>query len=334
MKKTLFSKTKSLALLAILTLLLTGCDAFRTLFDEPAKPGSKGAAYEMIVVCNQEMWEGTVGDTLRSVLLRPVEMLNQREPYFDVLRVTPDGFLKLNSEHRNVLIINVNSEKYDSARLVVTQDVYALNQLLLSATAPTAAEMVTLLDKERENILGAYELVEQRRNTAAFEKFGPKHLADLVKEKFGFSMHFPAGFKLAKQTNDFIWTRYEMPKSGQGILIYSYPYTGPEDLSEKNIIAKRNKYAALVPGPADGSYMTTVFAKSDAVRIDGRLWVRTRGFWDVEGDFMGGPFVSFTTLDTSTNRVVTIDGYVYSPELHKRNYIRELEHVVHTVRFE
>ena len=321
---------------ALLTFALfaSGCDAFRTLFDEPTKPGSKGAAYELIVVCAQDLWEGEVGDTLRSVLLRPVEMLNQREPYFDVLRVTPDGFLKLNTMHRNVLVVNVNPEKYDSARLVVTQDVYALGQLLLSATAPTAGEMVSLLDTERENILGAYELVEQRRNTAAYEKHGPKHISNLVTEKFGFNMLFPAGFKLAKQTDDFIWTRYEMPKSGQGVLVYSYPYNGPEDLSEQRIIAKRNKYAALVPGPADGSYMTTAFAKSDAIRINGRLWIRTRGFWDVEGDFMGGPFVSFTTLDTSTNRVVTIDGYVYSPELHKRNYIRELEHIVHTVKFE
>lgn len=331
--KSVFHKGLRAVVMVAFAAALMGCDAFRTLFDEPAKPGSKGAAYELIVVCNQELWDGEVGDTLRSVLLRRVEMLNQREPYFDVLRITPDGFLKLNTEHRNVLIINVNPEKYDTTRLVVTQDVYALNQLLLSATAPTASDMVRLLDTERENILGAYELVEQRRNVAAYEKFGPKHLRDLVKEKFGFEMHLPAGFKLAKQTNDFVWMRYEMPKSSQGVLIYSYPYNGPQDLSESHIIAQRNKYAALVPGPADGSYMTTAYGQSDAIRIDGRLWIRTRGLWDVEGDFMGGPFVSFTTLDTSTNRVVTIDGYVYSPELHKRNYIRELEHIVHTVKF-
>ncbi|MBE6209316.1 MAG: DUF4837 family protein [Rikenellaceae bacterium] len=330
----LFKRFSKLLVAAFVVVGFSSCDAFRSLFDEPAKPGSKGAAYELVVVCGHEQWQGEVGDTLRSVLLKRVEMLNQREPYYDVLRVTPDGFLKLNKEHRNVLIVNINPSKYDTTLLTVQQDVYANNQVVLTASAPTDKAMVELLDAERENLLSAYEVVERRRNVAAYEKFGPKQLTALVKEKFGFTMHFPSGFTLARQTNDFIWTRYEMPRSGQGVLVYSYPYTGPQDLSEKNIIAKRNKYAALVPGPSDGSYMTTYYAESEAMRIDGRLWIRTRGFWEVANDFMGGPFVSYTTIDTQTNKVVTIDGYVFSPELHKRNYVREMEHLVYTVKFD
>lgn len=58
-----------------------------------------------------------------------------------------------------------------------------------------------------------------------------------------------------------------------------------------------------------------------------------RGFWDVEGDFMGGPFVSYTTVDTATDRVFTLDCYVYSPKLPKRNYMREVEHLLHLVKF-
>ena len=48
---------------------------------------------------------------------------------------------------------------------------------------------------------------------------------------------------------------------------------------------------------------------------------------------MGGPFVSYTTIDTATNSIITIDGYVFSPVLHKRNYVREMEHLVYTVEF-
>ena len=58
-----------------------------------------------------------------------------------------------------------------------------------------------------------------------------------------------------------------------------------------------------------------------------------RGFWDVEGDFMGGPFVSYTTVDTATDRVFTLDCYVYSPKLPKRNYMREVEHLLHLAAF-
>jgi hypothetical protein len=308
-----------------------GCDAVQTLIEEPAKPTSKGAAYELILVCDNDVWTSEVGDTLISILQRDVEMLNQREPYYRVFRILPAGFTHLNKEHRNVLYIDVDPQRYDTSLLIVRQDIYSTDQMILTASAPSISEMVTLLDGERENIVSAYEIAERRRNVAAYKKFGPKSLTALVQEKFGFTMNFPAGFFLANQTKDFIWARYEMPKAGQGVLVYSYPYTGPQDLSEENIIAKRNKYAALIPGPNDGSYMSTYYAKSEAIRIDGRLWIRTRGFWDLINGYMGGPFISYTTIDTENHKVITIDGYVYSPELPKRNFLREMEHLVYTV---
>lgn len=58
-----------------------------------------------------------------------------------------------------------------------------------------------------------------------------------------------------------------------------------------------------------------------------------RGFWDVHGDFMGGPFVSYTTVDTATNRVFTLDCYIYSPKNPKRNYMRGVEHLLYLVKF-
>ena len=149
----------------------------------------------------------------------------------------------------------------------------------------------------------------------------------------------PKGYVLAKQTDDFLWARYEYPTASQGFFVYSYPYEGPESLTLDALIKARNKFAALIPGPSDGSYMIT----SDAFepdyrlfRLEGRLWCELRGFWDVEGDFMGGPFVSYTTVDTETNRVFTLDGYVYAPDLNKprkRNYIRGIEHLLYTIHF-
>ncbi len=79
---------------------------------------------------------------------------------------------------------------------------------------------------------------------------------------------------------------------------------------------------------------STVFAPQyHLLRLEGRLWFEMRGFWDVEGDFMGGPFVSYTTIDEGRNRVVTLDTYVFSPKHPKRNYVRETEHLLHLIRF-
>ena len=51
--------------------------------------------------------------------------------------------------------------------------------------------------------------------------------------------------------------------------------------------------------------------------------------------YTSGPFVSYTTVDTATNRVFTLDCYVYAPDLNKprkRNYMRGLEHLLYSVR--
>ncbi len=149
-------------------------------------------------------------------------------------------------------------------------------------------------------------------------------------------MTVPKGYILAKQDSDFIWCRYEYPAASQGFCIYSYPYAGAGSLTPAALTAARNRFVSRIPGPAEGSHMTTSAAfEPDAhpFRLEGRAWIELRGFWDVEGDFMGGPFVSYTTVDAATNRVFTLDCYVYSPKLPKRNFLRGVEHLLHTVKF-
>ena len=41
----------------------------------------------------------------------------------------------------------------------------------------------------------------------------------------------------------------------------------------------------------------------------------------------------YTTVDTATGRVFTIDCYVYSPKNHKRNYVRGVEHLLYLLKF-
>ena len=109
----------------------------------------------------------------------------------------------------------------------------------------------------------------------------------------------------------------------------------------------RNAFAKRIPGPSAGSYMITVEQIPDAegrsaiplrplyrtVVVNGREWIEMRGFWDVENDYMGGPFVSYTTINDATNEVFTIDCYVHSPKYGKRNFLRPLEHLVYLISF-
>ena len=90
---------------------------------------------------------------------------------------------------------------------------------------------------------------------------------------------------------------------------------------------------ANVPGMFEGTYMTTSQAippTTRPLRYRGRDFMETRGFWEVEGDFMGGPFVSNSMVDTVNNRLVTAFAYVYGGKNDKKTLLWQLEAMLST----
>jgi hypothetical protein len=124
-----------------------------------------------------------------------------------------------------------------------------------------------------------------------------------------------------------------------GILIYEEPYTDTSAFAADYILAARDSLSSIhIPGPSEGSYMILAKEVIEPVftRIDDfptGFAVETRGLWMVKNDFMGGPYISFTFVDPKLERVITLDGYVYNPSDLKRNFIRQLESIFHTISF-
>ncbi|WP_308502167.1 DUF4837 family protein [uncultured Alistipes sp.] len=323
------------SLVALILLTLVGCDAFHTL---NKKKSAQGRPYELIIVCPQAEWNSEVGDSLRAVFTATVPYLNQDEPMFDVLRVTERSFKDMIADHRNILKVVVDP-LLQEAQTAVEYNVTSEPQIVLTLQGPDDRSIVNYISEKRNDLLYVLEQAERDRDVESYTKFNNPGIEAAVKKLFGVEIHVPKGYVLAKETDDFLWARYEYPTASQGFFVYSYPYEGPESLKPEALVKARNKFAALIPGPSDGSYMITSDAFEPAYRIfrlEGRIWCELRGFWDVEGDFMGGPFVSYTTVDTETNRVFTLDGYVYAPDLNKprkRNYIRGVEHLLYTIHF-
>lgn len=294
-----------------------------------------GRPYEMVVSMDQRLWDGPVGDTVRSILGEPVHMINQAEPMYDVVPVNPAGLKGILIRHRNILEIKVTPEvkKPSSSALY---DVYARPQILVTVAAPDTKSLLEYLSANRVELQQIFEITERNRSLAAAERFNEQDIENEVFKTFGMDIDIPKGYLLrSKKGDDFMWISNEQGLSSQGLIIYSYPYSGEEDFTPGRMLARRNEFVKRIPGPSDGSYMTTADFEPDVrfLRIDGRPWAEMRGFWDVAGDFMGGPFAGFSTLDTATGRVVVVDCYVFSPKNPKRNLVRTVEHIVYSVDF-
>lgn len=331
--------------IAAITLISTiSCDSFRSLTG--AKKTAQGSPYEVLVVCDGREWESPLGEELRATLEAPVEMLNQVEPMFNVVRITARDFKHLLPSYRNILKVLCSPEIKEAA-ILAQYDVVASPQIVLTFQGPSTAAMVEYLRQNVESLLQVLEIAERNRTIEYAKKQGAKALEKIVREEFDIEMPISNGYLFRAESDDFVWASNEYPVASQGFFIYTHPFNGKASITTEALVKARNDFAKRIPGPSDGSYMTTVkripnieddgyvdfLPQRKVVKINGREWIELRGFWEVERDFMGGPFVSYTTLDERDGELLTIDCYVYSPKYGKRNFLRPLEHLVYGVKF-
>lgn len=323
-----------ITLLALVATLFVGCDSATV---GTAQQSAGGAPYELIAVVPQPQWEGAVGETLKEIFSSPVSGLNEVEPRLDLMRVIPSAFEGFIKVHRNVLYIRIDPT-VEEVQFQDYKSPYADGQMLVMLTAPNDDALVQYLWGNKEELISIYELSERERALKMNRKHKEGVMVDKIRDMFGFSIDLPRGYTSRGTSGDsLLVTSFEYPTATQGIAIYSYPYKGKSDFEPKNLIAQRNNFVKNIPGPSGKSWMTTVEEYEPEVtykRIDGRFWAEMRGFWDLDGgDFMGGPMLSWSTLDTKTNRVVCIDCYVFSPKHGQRDLVRGLEHLIYSVKF-
>ncbi len=321
MKKTL------LTLLLPLTLLMS-CGG-----SSLVEIAATGKPYEIFVVTDKDIWNGAVGDTVRSIMGEEVLWINQPEPIFDLFNITPQAFNDITRRHRNLMIIKTVPSA-DTASLTISKDKWATGQVVMDIVAKSDSAAATYIGENSETIVKFLSIIEQNRMAIRAKKHNDKYIEELIKKKFDFDMVFPRGYRVANNIDNFLWLTYEMPIASQGVVIYTFPK--PEDGAKLNLVDERNKAVMNIPGPVDGSYMSsdvTFYPESKPMSINGLSWIETRGFWKAEGDWMGGPFMNYVTFDDENQRYIGIDLYVYSPspKYPKRNYIRQLESLINGV---
>lgn len=332
------------ALCAVLAAMMVGCKAMHSI---QTGENATGKPYELVVVCAQQAWLSELGDTLQSILKQPVVELPIYEPMFDVMRILPNNFKSLTERHRNILVVNVSPDIKEPA-MVVKYDATAKPQIYVVAQGPDNHSLAQYISDNRDNLLYVLEKAERDRKVNYAYTYPSPSLTPLVEQTFSIKMPIPDDYALRTKSDDMVWISQEFPTSSEGFFIYKYPYEGIESLKLDALIKARNRFASRIPGPREGSYMTTVSKVVDetgenyiptkpdykTIKIGEQPWIVMNGLWEVENYYMGGPFVSYTTVNKTTNEVITIDCYVYHPKKpQKRNMLRDLQHLVYMVNF-
>ena len=300
-------------------------------------PNVSGKAGEVLVIIEREQWEGNLGVAIREVLAMDTPYLAQREPLFNLSNVPSAAFNSMFKMHRNMLMININPQNQTNG-VVYKNNLWAQPQAVVQINAADADEALALFNESAATISEFFEQSERDRIIANAKLYEEVALREPVKKVTGGIIHFPSGYRCRKFTDDFVWIADEKQYTNQTVLIYKYPAQGADVFSLENMIATRNEIMkANVPGMFDGSYMTTSTAQEPttrSLRYKGRDFMETRGFWEVHGDFMGGPFVSHSFYSPDGKDIIVLEAFVFAPRYDKRQYLRQVESLLYSFEWD
>lgn len=311
-------------------LVFTGC---KNTNKRPLLPNVSGKAGEVMVVIERAEWEADLGVAIREALAMDTPYLAQREPLFSLSNVTPGNFGSMFKMHRNLLLININPQNVTNG-VVYKNNVWAQPQAVVQISAADAAQALSLFKEAEVNVSEFFEQCERDRIIANAKLYEEHALRDPVEKVTGGILHFPSGYRCRKFTDDFVWIADEKQYTNQTVLVYKYPVSGPDVFTLAKIIEARDAIMKdNVPGPVDGSYMTTSTAQEPttrSLRYRGRDFMETRGFWEVHGDFMGGPFVSHSFYSPDGKDIIVLEAFVFAPRYDKRQYLRQVEALLYS----
>ncbi len=300
---------------------------------------------EMVVVLPQKYWDSAIVEAIRSITDRPYELLPQAESSVDVALLDPSEFDRFWKPHRNVLVVDL-ADRVDTQEpsLKVYRNKYASDQIYAEAKGKTADEVAEVIRNQGEQLVRAIQTAELKRVADLVRSNINEALRAEVAENWKLHIDFPRDARKVTENENFLWVQREITrmKGGnnhdikQGFFVYTYPYESDSVFSFQWQIQKRNDMLyRYVHGQPEGSFMTTemeLIPSYEEVNFDGRFTSEIRGLWKMEKDFMGGPFVMMTFFDEANQRIVTLEGYAYAPYFNKREYIREAEAILKTVK--
>ena len=277
---------------------------------------STGEQNEIILVIDDNDWQGFIGDTLRKIFQLEIDGLPQAEQFFNLVQINPSEFSRFFKTHKNIMF--VGKDYRDS----YTMNKWAKNQIIMYLNSTSnefefkkscVKTFNFLYRKELENIRASYKM---SHNTEA-----RKH----IKETFGINVFLPTEYYVSlKEKNIFISDFHSFNEKQdllKYILIYDFFPDDNENI-QKQIVHKTDSILKQkIKGSIEGTY-AQIDKRMSLTEINGLY----RGMWTLENGFMAGPFIMKSRY--IEDRIVISLGMVFHPNENKREYVRTFEAIL------
>lgn len=306
--------------------------------NDQIKPSASGKTGELLIVMDSMLWNGTPGEFLRDSLGNSYPGLPQHEPRFRMVHIHPTAFKNILLHHRNILIVDTGSlPQGRNYSLTFKEDHHSKPQLVMHLRARDSLWLESAILVMVGTVDSRFTQAEETRAVSGMLKLRASNISREVKSHLGIGIPLTDDYFIARKEHGYVWLRKETIHNSTGIQVHRFPYTSDSAFTVSAILRLRDSLSARsVPGPSEGSYMVTdsIFpVMVQKTTINNNYAIMIRGLWRVEGDFMGGPFLSFLIHDSLKNELIFIDAFLYAPRFDKREYIKQLEAMAHAITF-
>ncbi len=325
-------------------------------------PESIGQPYEVVL-------EGDTNRIVTAILQESVPDMPQPEPMFNIIQVRKGKLTGLYQTVRNRVVVDVDKRNRDF-EVKISKDVNAAPQVIIRIKAQTVEQLKSRLDGMRlRQILDELELkhlasvirqnVEKQKEVKRLFGLDMRIPLDMdaskkAKDFVWYSNNTNSGMKnlLIFKIN----SSEETPSARENHSSRENLSAGGNHSSRKALSASGNLSSKETSFGTE-EYLSNGISLSlaDKVQIDSVLQknmlgetdemymviprLGERGLWEMEGDAMGGPYVMKIIrrqkngkISGRKNEIIVVIGFVYAPEMKKRNLIKQLEAVLTTIR--
>ena len=343
--------------------VLAGCNSDFTDKLTPV-PVAYGKINELVLVADKGVWESDIGDTIRYYLSSAYIILPQPEPILDIRYYEPRDLKSVSGRKnfRTYLFIGDLNDNDSPTTQMIKEDIgsegvyragedasfnlsvgnnkWAKDQILIYQFAKDKS---TLIDNIKRNAAAIVKRVKRHDRGVVdanlYQGGVNADLVSLIQARMGVDLKIPYDYFLALDDSSAhtVWIRKETDYLSSNIFLQKFSYKDQKQLSKEGIKKQLNKLGLYVSTELEGTYKrindVDLPMYTTNMQLDGKFAVEARGIWDIENDFMGGPFISYSILDPATNEILLVEGFIHAPSKNKRDYMQQLEHIFGSLRF-
>ena len=295
-------------------------------------------------------------DLVEAVMGADMPCMPQVEPYFRVTKVSTTQFDDMFKPTRNILFVDINPQKYTQLKAKVSKDYWSTPQALCRIQSPSEEEFVAYWLEHGEEIRDWFVDQEIKRQMKFYRASTNKEARAILQEQ-GCDMLIPEDYIVIMDTTlgdattyslrnpimvspevRLLWCCNNKGSMRRDIVVYSYPYTDEKTFTLEYLNDKRDAVLSrVVSASVEGSYMGTEYKvfppQMRDITVQGDEYAtEVRGLWKIlNGEAMGGPYVSHTRLDQVNGRVITAETFLYAAGQKKRTALRQAEAILYTL---